>query len=50
MVEIKSIGLSMEVYRDLLEVKHQFERETGEIHSYDKVVKKLISKNNGGER
>ena len=46
---MKSIGLSDEVYLELLHVKHEYEKQAGEVLSYDKIIKKLIDKNNGGE-
>ena len=47
MVEMKSIGLSINVYRELLQVKHDFEKQEGRVISYDEIIKKLIDKNNG---
>jgi len=44
---MKSIGISDDVYVDLLRVKHDFEKEAGEVLSYDKIIKKLIEKNGG---
>lgn len=43
---MKSIGLSDEVYIDLLNVKHGFEKQEGRVISYDEIIKKLIDKNN----
>ena len=44
---MKSVGLSDEVYALLLHVKHDFEKEVGEVMSYDKVIRKLIGEENG---
>lgn len=45
---MKSIGLSDEVYTDLLNVKHQYESKEGRVLSYDEIVKRLISMNGKG--
>ena len=47
---MKSIGLSDEVYELLLHIKHNFEKEVGEVMSYDKVIRKLIGENGDGKR
>jgi len=44
---MKNIALSDDVYLELLHVKHRFEKEIGEVISYDKIVKKLIDLANG---
>lgn len=52
-MEMKSIGLSIEVYELLMMVKHQLEKSSGEIVSYDKVIRKLIGiygEDKGNER
>lgn len=43
---MKSIGISDDVYLELLSVKHAFEKEEGRVISYDEIIKKLIDKNN----
>jgi len=43
---MKSIGLSDEVYADLLKVKHQYETIEERVISYDDIIKKLIALNN----
>jgi len=45
---MKSIGLSDDVYLELLNVKHDFEKQEGRVISYDEIIKKLIDKNNDG--
>lgn len=47
---MKSIGLSDEVYEQLLYVKHKFEKEVGEVMSYDKVIRKLIGEEHGSNK
>ena len=47
---MKSIGLSDEVYELLLHIKHNFEKEVGEVMSYDKVIRKLIGENGDGKK
>jgi predicted CopG family antitoxin len=42
---MKSIGISDDVYLELLEVKHEFEKKEGRVISYDEVIKKLITLN-----
>jgi len=42
---MKSIGLSDEVYIELLHVKHDFEKRENRVLSYDEIVKKLIALN-----
>jgi len=44
----KTIGISDEVYLELLQAKHDFEKKEGRVISYDEIIKKLIDKNNGG--
>lgn len=48
---MKSIGLSDDVYLDLLSVKHEYEKKEGRVISYDEIIKKLIENNNtfGGD-
>jgi len=43
---MKSIGLSDDVYIELLDVKHNFEKAEGRVISYDEIIKKLIARNN----
>lgn len=43
---MKSIGLSDDVYIELLSVKHEFEKQEGRVIAYDEIIKKLIDKNN----
>lgn len=43
---MKSIGLSEEVYKLLLEQKHIFEKDKEEVMGFDKVIRLLIE---GGE-
>lgn len=48
----KTIGISDEVYIELLNAKHDFEKREGRVISYDEIIKKLIDNNNnndGGE-
>ena len=47
---MKSIGLSDEVYEQLLHIKHMFEKEVGEVMSYDKVIRRLIGENGNGRK
>ena len=47
---MKSVGLSDEVYELLLHIKHNFEKEIGEVMSYDKVIRKLIGENGNGKK
>ena len=44
---MKSIGLSDEVYGQLLTTKHKYEQKEGRVISYDEVVKRLIITDNG---
>ena len=44
---MKSIGISDDVYLDLLQVKHNFEKQEGRVISYDEIIKKLIKRNGG---
>ena len=44
---MKSIGLSDEVYEQLLHTKHVFEKQEGRVISFDDIIKKLINKNGG---
>ena len=46
---MKSVGLSDEVYSQLLLTKHNFERQEGRVVSYDEVIRKLIFNNNGNK-
>lgn len=43
---MKSIGISDDVYLELLNEKHKFEKEEGRVISYDEIIEKLINKNN----
>jgi len=42
---LKSIGLSDDVYVELLHTKHEFEKREGGILSYDEIIKRLIALN-----
>jgi len=42
---VKSIGISDDVYLDLLHTKHEFEKREGRVISYDEIVKRLIALN-----
>jgi predicted CopG family antitoxin len=44
---MKSIGLSDEVYQDLLRVKHLVEEKQHRVISYDEIIFMLIRKING---
>ena len=46
---MKSIGLSDEVYLNLLDAKHKFESKEGRFISYDGVIKRLIENKNGNK-
>jgi len=42
MVEMKSIGISENVYKELLQVKHLMEKQESRVISYDEVIFQLI--------
>lgn len=42
MVEMKSIGISENVYKELLLVKHLMEKQESRVISYDEVIFQLI--------
>ena len=44
---MKSIGLSDEVYEQLLWVKHEYEKKDNRVISYDEIIFKLIQNLNG---
>lgn len=44
---MKLIGLSDEVYKQLLWVKHEYEKKDNKVLSYDKIIFKLIQNLNG---
>ena len=46
---MKSVGLSDEVYEQLLWAKHVFEKEENRVISYDEIIFKLIRLINGEE-
>lgn len=50
MKQSRSIGLTPEVYLELLNTKHDFEKKEGKVLSYDEIIKRLIeiSKENFG--
>ena len=39
---MKSIGISDEVYEQLLNTKHVFEKQKGVVLSFDKIIRMLI--------
>ena len=43
---MKSVGLSEEVYKQLLWVKHVMEKEEDRVISYDEVIFKLVRRYN----
>lgn len=47
-MDYKSVGLLPESYAMLLSVKHALERDAGGSVSFDKVIKTLVEKFNGG--
>jgi len=47
----KTIGISEEVYIELLKKKHDFEKQENRVISYDEIIKKLIkNENDGGKK
>lgn len=46
---LKSIGLSEDVYLNLLQTKHNFEKREGRVISYDEIIKKLIALNGNNQ-
>jgi len=47
---MKSIGLSDEVYQQLIKIKHKYETKQKNILSFDKIIQILISGDNNERR
>lgn len=42
--KMQNIGLSDEIYNELLKIKNAFEKKTGGKKSFDQIVKELLEK------